>query len=74
MNKEIIEQAEKRGLVIYIKYNKRFIIDLESKPQEDLIDIYTGTIKAPKTYKDQDKIKEYIEKEKAKKRKKKKES
>jgi len=49
---------------------KKFIIDLESKPQEDLIDIYTGTIKAPKTYKDEDKIKEYIEKEKAKKRKK----
>ena len=49
---------------------KKFIIDLESKPQEDLIDIYTGTIKAPKTYKDEEKIKEYIKKEKAKKRKK----
>ena len=49
---------------------KKFIIDLESKPQEDLIDIYTGTIKAPKTYKDEEKIKEYIKKEKAKQRKK----
>lgn len=40
---------------------KKFTIDIESKPQANLVDLYTKGIKAPKTYKDEEKIKEYIE-------------
>ena len=44
-----------------IMYNKKFTIDIESKPQANLVELYTKGIKAPKTYKDEEKIKEYIE-------------
>jgi len=37
-----------------------YILDIETKPQEDLIDLYTKEIKAPKTYKNEEKIEEYI--------------
>ncbi len=40
---------------------KKFTIDIESKPQANLVELYTKGIKAPKTYKDEEKIKEYIE-------------
>jgi len=61
----IIEQANKRGEEIDLKYKEKlFILDIETKPQEDLIDIYLGNVKAPSNYKDEDKIKEYIESKK----------
>lgn len=40
---------------------KKFTIDIETKPQANLVELYTKGIKAPKTYKDEEKIKEYIE-------------
>ena len=40
---------------------KKFTLDIESKPQENLIELFTKGIKAPKTYKDEEKIREYIE-------------
>lgn len=39
-----------------------YILDCETKPQENLVDLFNGNIKAPKTYKDPDKIQEYIDK------------
>lgn len=44
---------------------KTIVLDIETKPSEKLIEIFTSRIKAPKTYKDADKIKAYIEEKKA---------
>lgn len=40
------------------------ILDIETKPNEKLIELFTSRIKAPKTYKDENKIKAYIEEKK----------
>nr|AKH47019.1 hypothetical protein [uncultured marine virus] len=41
------------------------ILDIETKPQASLVELFSRGIKAPKTYKDPAKIKEYIENKKA---------
>lgn len=41
------------------------IIDVETRPQENLIQLYNKKIEAPKNYKDEAKIAEFIEKKKA---------
>ena len=57
-----IKQAEERGFEIDLVYKEKlFVLDIESRPQANLIDIYAGKIKAPNNYKDEEKIKEYIE-------------
>lgn len=43
----------------------KYILDIESRPDPKLIDLFTKNISAPKSYKDEEKIKEYIEKKKA---------
>lgn len=43
---------------------KTIILDLETKPNEKLISLFTSKIKAPKTYKDPEKIVSYIEEKK----------
>lgn len=40
-------------------------LDIETKPNPKLIDLFTSKIKAPKTYKDEEKIKAYIEEKKS---------
>ena len=40
---------------------KKFTLDIESKPQENLIDVCKNNIKVPKTYKDEEKIQAYID-------------
>jgi predicted PolB exonuclease-like 3'-5' exonuclease len=47
-----------------MKY-KKYILDIESKPQEDLVEMFIENIKIPKTYKDKEKIKAYIEEKKS---------
>jgi len=40
---------------------RNIVIDIETCPQENLIHIFTDNIRPPKTYKDPDKIKEWLE-------------
>ena len=42
-----------------------YIIDIETKPNEDLSALFNADIKAPSNYKDEEKIRAYIEKAKA---------
>ncbi len=44
---------------------KKYILDIETKPQENLVEVCKNNIKVPKTYKDEEKIQAYI-KEKVK--------
>lgn len=41
--------------------NMNVYLDIETCANLDLLEIFTSNIKAPKTYKDEDKIKEYVE-------------
>ena len=59
-----LEQINKTADELYKNNNKLFILDIETKPQQDLVELYTKGITAPKTYKDEEKIKEYIENKK----------
>jgi len=43
---------------------KTYVLDIETKPQADLVNICASGIKAPKTYKDEAKISAYIEQKK----------
>lgn len=40
------------------------VLDLETKPQKNLVDMFTNGISVPKTYKDEEKINAYIDKKK----------
>lgn len=37
-----------------------FTLDIETRPQENLTELFTGTLEAPKNYKDPEKINEYL--------------
>lgn len=39
---------------------KTFVLDIETKPNQELVDLFNAGIKAPKTYKDPEKIEAYI--------------
>lgn len=51
-------------MILIFKYMKRFVLDVETEPNQELIDLFVSRIKAPKTYKDPEKIELYILKQK----------
>ena len=47
-------------LTINLIIMKTFVLDIESEPREELIELFADDIKAPKTYKDAEKIEMYL--------------